>query len=83
MTLEAIRYTRGHLDILDQLKLPSQTVYFNINDTADAWQAIKKMQVQYVSDKFDLFCEPHFDLLLQYDNVLSVLKYLETQINTL
>ena len=50
MTLEAIRYTRGHLDILDQLKLPSQTVYFNINDTADAWQAIKKMQVQYVSD---------------------------------
>lgn len=45
MTLEAIRYQRGRLDILDQLLLPLKTVYININDTSDAWNAIKKMQV--------------------------------------
>ncbi|WAR22929.1 MTuncharacterized [Mya arenaria] len=46
MTLEAIRYRRGHLDILDQLLLPTQSVYISINDTEDAWHAIKKMQVR-------------------------------------
>ena len=45
MTLEAIRYRRGQLDILDQLLLPSQSVYISVNDTKDAWNAIKKMQV--------------------------------------
>ncbi|XP_045159097.2 methylthioribose-1-phosphate isomerase-like [Mercenaria mercenaria] len=46
MTLEAIKYRRGQLDILDQLLLPSQSVYISVNDTKDAWNAIKKMQVR-------------------------------------
>lgn len=46
MTLEAIRYRRGQLDILDQLLLPSQSVYISVSDTKDAWDAIKKMQVR-------------------------------------
>lgn len=45
MTLEAIKYKRGQLDILDQLLLPDQSKYISINDTEDAWSAIKKMQV--------------------------------------
>lgn len=46
MTLEAIKYQRGRLDILDQLLLPSQTEYITVHDTQDAWNAIKKMQVR-------------------------------------
>ncbi|KAK3766885.1 hypothetical protein RRG08_040408 [Elysia crispata] len=46
MTLQAIRYNRGSLEILDQLLLPDETHYFAINDTTDGWSAIKKMQVR-------------------------------------
>ncbi|KAL4236412.1 S-methyl-5-thioribose-1-phosphate isomerase [Mactra antiquata] len=46
MTLEAIKYQRGHLDILDQLLLPFKSQYVSINDTESAWIAIKKMQVR-------------------------------------
>lgn len=52
MTLEAIKYRRGQLDILDQLLLPSQSTYISIHDTNDAWHAIKKMQVACVSFSF-------------------------------
>ncbi|KJE93735.1 translation initiation factor eif-2b [Capsaspora owczarzaki ATCC 30864] len=45
-TLEAIRYTRGSLDILDQLQLPAQTVYVSIPDSRAAWTAIRSMQVR-------------------------------------
>ena len=46
MTLEAIRYTRGHLEILDQLRLPHVTQYETIKSSEDAWQAIKAMRVR-------------------------------------
>ncbi|RUS75230.1 hypothetical protein EGW08_017020 [Elysia chlorotica] len=46
MTLQAIRYNRGSLEILDQLLLPHETHFFAINDTTDGWSAIKKMQVR-------------------------------------
>jgi len=55
MTLEAIKYRQGSLDILDQLLLPTQSVYITINDTEDAWQAIKKMQVMMVVLNCDLY----------------------------
>jgi len=54
MTLEAIKYRQGSLDILDQLLLPTHSVYITINDTEDAWQAIKKMQVMMVVLNCDL-----------------------------
>ena len=46
MVLEAIKYRRGKLEILDQLKLPHQEVYLNIRSPEQAWQAIKSMQVR-------------------------------------
>lgn len=46
MVLQAIKYTRGKLEILDQLKLPYEEVYLNISSAQDAWTAIKNMQVR-------------------------------------
>jgi len=46
MTLQAIRYHRGKLEILDQLLLPDATHYLDIIDSGQGWQAIKKMQVR-------------------------------------
>ncbi|XP_059151589.1 methylthioribose-1-phosphate isomerase-like [Physella acuta] len=46
MTLEAIRYQSGRLEILDQLLLPDVTEYISIKNTQDGWKAIKLMQVR-------------------------------------
>ncbi|KAF2092791.1 putative translation initiation factor [Rhizodiscina lignyota] len=46
MVLEAIRYDRGNLQILDQLKLPHAEVYDDINTSGDAWEAIKHMRTR-------------------------------------
>lgn len=46
MVLEAIKYRRGKLEILDQLKLPHQEVYLDVTSPEEAWQAIKSMQVR-------------------------------------
>lgn len=47
MTLEAIRYHNGTLEILDQLLLPSETKYIPILGVEDGWKAINKMQVRH------------------------------------
>lgn len=46
MVLQAIKYTRGSLQILDQLQLPHHEVYEDIRDTRNAWDAIKHMRVR-------------------------------------
>ena len=46
MTLQAIKYSRGKLEILDQLRLPHEKVYIDIGTIQDAWIAIKSMQVR-------------------------------------
>jgi len=46
MVLQAIRYERGKLEILDQLKLPYEEVFVKIRGPGDAWIAIRKMQVR-------------------------------------
>lgn len=46
MALQAIKYQRGKLQILDQLKLPYQEIFIDITSSHDAWNAIKKMQVR-------------------------------------
>ena len=46
MVLQAIKYQRGKLQILDQLKLPYHEIFVDISSSQDAWQAIKKMQVR-------------------------------------
>ncbi len=46
MTLEAIKYTDGKLSLLDQLKLPLESVYIDIESLEDGWNAINKMNVR-------------------------------------
>jgi methylthioribose-1-phosphate isomerase len=46
MVLEAIRYSPGKLDILDQLQLPHNTHFDSIKSTTDAWHAIKSMRTR-------------------------------------
>lgn len=46
MVLQAIKYRRGNLQILDQLKLPYQETFVDITSSQDAWNAIRKMQVR-------------------------------------
>ncbi|KAK6334699.1 S-methyl-5-thioribose-1-phosphate isomerase [Orbilia javanica] len=46
MALQAIRYNRGSLSILDQLLLPHQSTYIPVPDVTTAWNAIKTMQVR-------------------------------------
>lgn len=51
MTLEAIKYQRGHLEILDQLLLPAEASYIEINNVDDGFRAIKLMQVSAFETK--------------------------------
>ncbi|ODQ66485.1 putative translation initiation factor [Nadsonia fulvescens var. elongata DSM 6958] len=44
--LQAIRYERGLLNILDQLRLPHESVYVPIKNTQDGFVAIKDMVVR-------------------------------------
>ena len=46
MVLQAIKYTRGQLEILDQLKLPHAEEYDHIYSSTDAWHAIKDMRTR-------------------------------------
>ncbi|XP_049301178.1 methylthioribose-1-phosphate isomerase [Anopheles funestus] len=46
MTLEAIKYKAGQLQILDQLLLPGESKYIPIAGVKDGWSAIHKMQVR-------------------------------------
>lgn len=46
MVLEAIRYTRGDLQVLDQLQLPHKTTYDQVKDSEDAWHSIHSMRVR-------------------------------------
>ncbi len=46
MVLEAIKYQRGSLKILDQLKLPHKLTYVELFTCEDAWHAIQSMRVR-------------------------------------
>ena len=48
MALQAFKYSRGKLLVLDQIKLPHVHEYVEVRTTDDGWQVINKMQVQYV-----------------------------------
>ncbi|KAI3789963.1 hypothetical protein L2E82_02771 [Cichorium intybus] len=45
-SLQSIRYHRGSLQLLDQRKLPLDTIYLEIRDAAEGWEAIKEMVVR-------------------------------------
>ncbi|XP_041032891.1 methylthioribose-1-phosphate isomerase [Carcharodon carcharias] len=46
MTLEAVRYRRGSLQVLNQLLLPQRSVYEEISGVQAGWQAIREMKVR-------------------------------------
>ncbi|XP_008709946.1 methylthioribose-1-phosphate isomerase [Ursus maritimus] len=46
MALEAIRYSRGSLEILDQLLLPQHSRYEPVGSVRQAWEAIRAMKVR-------------------------------------
>lgn len=46
MTLEAIKYKSGILELLDQLRLPHETIYIKIESLEDGWNAINLMNVR-------------------------------------
>ncbi|XP_050086029.1 methylthioribose-1-phosphate isomerase [Anopheles aquasalis] len=46
MTLEAIKYKQGQLQILDQLLLPGESRYISITGVEDGWRSINSMQVR-------------------------------------
>lgn len=45
-TLQAIKYQRGSLSLLDQRLLPFESVYLPVPDPQAAWQHIKDMVVR-------------------------------------
>ncbi|XP_039200612.1 methylthioribose-1-phosphate isomerase isoform X3 [Crotalus tigris] len=46
MSLQALRYRRGSLQILNQLLLPHQTLYEEISSVRQGWEAIRSMKVR-------------------------------------
>ena len=45
-SLQAIRYTRGKLEVLDQLRLPHENHYDVISTSEEAFECIKSMKVR-------------------------------------
>lgn len=46
MVLQAIRYERGSLKLLDQRKLPLEETWISVDSVQTAWSAIKDMVVR-------------------------------------
>lgn len=44
--LQAIRYSRGKLEVLDQLKLPHEHHYDEVSTSEEAFDCIKSMRVR-------------------------------------
>lgn len=44
--LQAIKYARGSLDVLDQLRLPHEFVYDKVSTCEEAFDCIKSMRVR-------------------------------------
>ena len=45
-SLLSLKYTRGSLEVIDQLLLPDTLVFLPIKDCNDAWAVIRSMQVR-------------------------------------
>lgn len=46
MGLQAIKYQRGKLEVLDQLRLPHEFVYDDVSTCEEAFDCIKAMRVR-------------------------------------
>lgn len=87
MSLEAIRYTRGELTILDQLLLPHSSVYVPIRTSTDAFDAIRRMVVRgapaiAIVAALALAVEIH-DTIPETTPAPEVLRFVERQLDYL
>jgi 5-methylthioribose kinase len=46
MSLQSLQYSRGSLKVLDQLLLPHESKYIDVENTEGAWAVIRSMQVR-------------------------------------
>ncbi|CAF2425248.1 unnamed protein product [Rotaria sp. Silwood2] len=86
-TLNAICYQRGSLLILDQLKLPDESIYIPINSVDDAWKAIHTMSIRgapaiAVCGVLSLAVELNHSRL-KFDSISSVQQFVTDQLNYL
>lgn len=44
--LESLKYSRGQLSVIDQLKLPLELEFIDVQSIQDTWSVIRKMQVR-------------------------------------
>lgn len=49
--LQAIKYTRGKLEVLDQLRLPHESVYDDVSTCEQAFDCIKSMRVRGIFEE--------------------------------
>ena len=45
-TLESLKYSRGNLQVIDQLKLPHELIYIGVQNAEAAWSVIREMNVR-------------------------------------
>lgn len=45
-SLQSLKYSRGTLEVLDQLQIPNASVYVPVKDCNDAWEVIRSMKVR-------------------------------------
>ncbi|MBI5150267.1 MAG: S-methyl-5-thioribose-1-phosphate isomerase [Candidatus Omnitrophica bacterium] len=46
MSIQTIRWTNGHVKLIDQTKLPGKLVYIHCRDVKTLWQAIRRLSVR-------------------------------------
>ncbi|CAF0850710.1 unnamed protein product [Rotaria sp. Silwood1] len=86
-TLKAICYQRGSLSILDQLKLPDESIYIPIHSVDDAWKAIHTMSIRgapaiAVCGVLSLAVELNHSRS-KFDSISSVQQFVTDQLNYL
>ena len=86
-TLKAIRYQRGSLSILDQLKLPDESVFIPIITVEDAWRAIHTMSIRgapaiAVCGVLSVAVEL-YQSRSKFDSITSVQQFVSDQLNYL
>jgi len=85
--LEAIRYSRGQLSLIDQLKLPHVIEFFEVHNSSEGAQAISSMKVRgapaiAVTAVLSLAVEIP-ELVLKNTTMSSFVNAIETRLDTL
>lgn len=82
-----IIYERGSLEIIDQLKIPKETVYIEIKNVEDGWNAIRNMNTRgapaiaitgCLSLAVELYHNSYQDVAMLKSEIIEKLNYLVT-----